>query len=126
MFYHFDILSHSLLFLFLASPGYGFLLGTINLVDSHLLVPVQSLPLIFYLLFLFFLYFLFGFVFLLRNFVSFLVILYYPLLFLCIPLPSLHQILRYLFLLAIYLFLFYFFDFCLSLFVLSLSLSSLL
>ena len=137
MSYNFDILSHSLVLLFLLPPAYGFLLGTVSLVDSHLLVPVQNLPLIsillyfgrllrifvvhflstlifvfsFLLAFPFFLCFLSDFVFLLRHFVSFLLILYYSLLFLYIPLSGLHQILGYPYLLAIYLILFYFFDF---------------
>ena len=69
----------------------------------------EILQCIFYLLFLFFHYFLFAF-FLLSHFASFLVILYYPLLFWSIPLSSFYQILGHLFLLTIYLFLLYFDD----------------
>ena len=124
MSYHSGIWSYTLILLFLL-PRYGFVLSTATLVDSHLLVLVLNLLLIsiplyffklfwnfvvhflsffylpvffFHLLFLFFFIF-FIFFFLCYHFVSFFVILYYPLgegnlIFCCTDLtnPNLWQI----------------------------------
>ena len=115
MSYHSNIWSHGMVLLFLLPPAYGFLLGTLSVSDSHLLVPALNLFLISILLYfgkLLWIFYLIFFDLCVFFFISsFSLVLYYPPLFWCITLSGLHQILGYSFLLTIYPFLFYSDDF---------------